>query len=291
MKREIFKLMRTPYQRCFPTGACGLAAAALLLTGCMATKKFYDGPERAETDVARLQSANSYVFSINGRRTDAAKDRSWTTLVVLPGTQRLIVQLDEDMASRYGHVGVRFVFCARAGHSYTVYPVTDITSRTWQPAARDDATGADVEARSCEADAPAQEAPAAAPAPAQKPVLPPAAAPAAEAAPATVPPPAPSAPAAPPAAASAPPASSPTPTVAPAAPVAPGTLAAGGQARLRAPARIRSAVDAPVVKGLEPGVTVTLKVVLKKDTGAWWYVNASGASGWVRGTDLDPGAP
>jgi len=296
MKRGIFNIMRTSFQRCSRAGVCGAIAAALLLGGCMSTKKFYEGAERAETDVARLQSANSYVFSINGRRTDAAKDRSWTTLVVLPGTQRLIVQLDEDMASRYGHVGVRFVFCARAGHSYTVYPVTDIASRTWQPAARDDATGVDVEARSCEAEAPARDAPAAAPAPAPapKPVLPPTSAAAAKAAPATVPPAA----APPPAASPAPSAAPPSPPVAAAPPSAaapvtppPGVLAAGAPARLKVPARTRSLPDAPPAKGLEAGMTVTLKVMLKKDTGAWWYVTAPAGSGWAREAELEPVTP
>jgi len=65
-------------------------------------------------------------------------------------------------------------------------------------------------------------------------------------------------------------------------------LAPGAQAQLRAPARTRSLPDAPPVKGLDAGVTVTLKVALKKDTGAWWYVTAPAGSGWVREGDLEP---
>jgi len=234
--------------------------AILVLAGCAGPKKFYDGPERDAAEVARLQAANSYVYSVNKRRTNAAKDAA--PLLILPGTQRLIVQLDEDTASRYGRVGVHFVFCARAGHSYTVYPVTDPVAKLWEPAAKDDATHADVAAAPCEGDAAvAAVTPAPEPPPAARVQAPP-------------PPPTVRAPVAP--AAAAPPPSA-----------SPGTFATGGQARLRTVARTRSSEDAPAVKGLDPGVAVTLKVVLKKDTGAWWYVSAPAGSGWVRESELE----
>ena len=251
-----------------------VVVAILILAGCAGPKKFYDGAERDPAEVARLQVANGYVYSVNKRRTNAEKDPA--PLLILPGTQRLIVQLDEDMASRYGRVGVHFVFCARAGHGYTVYPVTDPVAKLWEPAAKDDATLVDVPAAPCAGDVD----PVATREPESAPVVPTPVAPA-PVVPAPVPPVVATPQIPPPA---------PKAAVA-AASVPPGVLVAGGQARLRASARTRSIKDAPVVKGLEPGLTVTLKVVLKKDTGAWWYVNAGAASGWVRDVDLEPVAP
>lgn len=250
-----------------------LAAAALLAAGCTPAKKLYDGPEREGAEVVRLEGAKSYVFSVNDRRTGFSRDNSGV-LFILPGTQRLIVHLDEDLGSRHGYVGQPAVFCAVAGHAYVVYPVTDPIARLWQPAIRDDATDADVPLKPCAgAELPA---PVAAPAPASAegpssapPVVPPAPLP--SAAPAATPAPAPA------------PASRPPPP--------PGVLAPGAQARLRVAARTRSLDDAPPAKGLDAGATVTLKVVLKKDTGAWWYVTAPAGSGWVREANLELPAP
>ena len=264
------------------------------LLGCTTTKKLYDGPERDEAELAVLSASNSYVFSINNRRTDHAREPQ-ARLLVAPGTQELIVHLNDRMAESYGHVGVRTVFCALAGHQYTVYPVPDMVARLWEPAVRDEGTGQDVSPRPCSTAAtPRGAAPEPTPAPvtpARAPVTAPPPAPAPEpaaAAPAATPPPAAApkpaeatSPAGPPApAAAAPPARAATPPP-------PGVLAPGAQAKLRAPARTRSLADAAVVKGLEAGATVTLKVLLKKDSGAWWYVAGPTGSGWVRETDVE----
>lgn len=259
------------------------------LMGCATTKKLYDGPERDEAELAALSASNSYVFSINNRRTDHGREPS-ARLLVLPGTQQLIVHLDARMAESYGHVGVRTVFCALPGHEYTVYPVPDMIARLWEPAVRDEATGQDVSPRPCATSAsPIGAAPAPTPPPVAQAPVPVAAAPAAApsaAAPAAAPPPKPAEPTSP----SGPPApATATPPAKPATPVSPppGVLAPGAQARLRAPARTRSLPDAPAAKGLDAGVRVTLKVMLKKDTGAWWYVTAPSGSGWARESELD----
>lgn len=270
--------------------AAPLALVLGLAAGCTPVKKMYDGPEREASQIARLHMSNSYLFSINRRRTGAAKDGA-AEMLILPGTQRLIVHLDEDLAGRYGYVGVPAVFCAGAGQSYTVYPVTDPIARLWQPAVRDDATGGDVPLKPCgAADTPAAAAapPAATPAPSPAPTPPTVTPPGPAAAPATTPAPTPP-PTAPPARPAATPAPAPAAT-APAAP-APGSLTAGAAARLLAPARTRSLPDAPAVAGLEAGVTVTLKVVIKKDTGPWWYVKAPAGSGWARESELEAVRP
>jgi hypothetical protein len=260
-----------------------VALLAIALAGCSA-RKFYDGPERDDAQVVRLEADNAYFFSVDGRSTHAAQEGP-APLLVLPGTHKLIVQLDEERASVYGRVGVPFFLCTQAGRTYTVYPVTDVRSRSWQPAARDE-EGRPVPGGPCAGD----EALAAAPF--REPAAPPAAAPPRPPAAAVPAPPIAAAPAASPPAASAPapvapPAAAPVPAPAtPAAPTDPGALAAGGQARLRAAARTRALADAPAVKGLEPGATVTLKVKMKKDTGTWWYVKGDAASGWVLEAEL-----
>lgn len=253
--------------------------ALLLVAGCAApAKTLYDGPERDPAETVVLAASKSYVFSVNNRRTGFGRDAS-AELVILPGTQRLIVHLEEDLGERYGYVGVPVTFCAAAGQRYTIYPVTDPIARLWQPAIRDGA-GGDVALKPCAAAVPppaaAPETPPASP-PAESPVVatPKPAAAAAAPVPAT------------PAPATPPPAASPAP--APAA--QPGTLAPGNPAVLRGPARTRSLDDAPTVPGLAPGSTVTLKVLLKKDNGAWWYVKGAGASGWVRENQLEPVQP
>jgi hypothetical protein len=273
-----------------------MALALLLAAGCSTTKKLYDGPERDPAELVTLSTSNSYVFSINDRRTDHAREPN-AQLLLLPGTQQLIVHLDDRMAESYGHVGVRTVFCAQAGRQYTVYPVPDMIARLWEPAVRDEATGQDVSPRPCAntaapiGAAPQPTPPPVAPAATPKPAVatpPPAAAPAAAApAAASRPAPTPTSPAGPPVPATTAPPAQAAPPVAP----PPGVLAPGATAQLRAPARTRSLADAPVVKGLDAGVAVTLKVVLKKDTGAWWYVTGPSGSGWVREGDLEPSAP
>jgi hypothetical protein len=83
----------------------------------------------------------------------------------------------------------------------------------------------------------------------------------------------------------------------PAAPSSPPTalpaLTAGQPAQLRPDAyvRTRATPDGDAVTTIPRGATVTLKVMLRNATGAWWYVNAPAASGWVRDTDLAPVAP
>lgn len=243
-----------------------LVLGLLLMGGCASSKKFYDGPERDPAELALLRAANTYVYSINGRRTDHVKEPR-AALLILPGTQQLIVHLDEDMASQYGRVGIRTTFCAVAGHRYTVYPIPDMIARLWEPAVKDGATGQDVSRRPC-ATAEPPPPPTAAP-PAAVPSTPP--------------------PATPPVGASAPAPATPVKPTPP--PPPPGVIAAGAQARLRAAARTRSLPDAPPAKGLEAGATVTLKVPLKKDTGKWWYVTGPGASGWVLESELELVAP
>jgi hypothetical protein len=254
--------------------------ALLLMAGCAApARTLYDGPERDPAETVVLAASRSYVFSVNGRRTGLGRDDS-AELVILPGTQRLIVHLDEDMGRRYGYVGLPVTFCAAAGHRYTVYPVTDPIARLWQPTIRDDGARGDVALKPCPAAAsPAAGAPEA-PSTSEEPAL-------TAPAPAAVPVPAPAPPAA--VAPPSPPAASPAPAAAP--PAEPGTIAAGNPAVLRGPARTRSLDNAPTVAGLEPGATVTLKVLLKKDNGAWWYVQGAGAAGWVRETQLEPVQP
>lgn len=67
-------------------------------------------------------------------------------------------------------------------------------------------------------------------------------------------------------------------------------LAAGGHAHLRdgAALRARSLPDEDPEEGVGPNSLLTLKVVLKKDTGAWWYVTSPEGSGWVLDSDLVP---
>lgn len=74
---------------------------------------------------------------------------------------------------------------------------------------------------------------------------------------------------------------------------APTGFAPGAQVRLRADAtlRTRSLPDAEAVDGIDRGTTFTLKAVLKKDTGAWWYVTSDQGSGWVLDSGLEAAAP
>lgn len=71
------------------------------------------------------------------------------------------------------------------------------------------------------------------------------------------------------------------------------SLAPGQPARIRAGtyARARATPEGDAVKGLDAGVTVTLKVMLRNNTGAWWYVYTPDDAGWVRDADLEPVTP
>jgi hypothetical protein len=104
---------------------------------------------------------------------------------------------------------------------------------------------------------------------------------------------APAAPAAtPPAAAPEAPAPSAAAVPAPAAgtPAAASGLVAGAHVRLRPGAilRARPLPDAEAMGEVDPAATMTLKVVMKKDTGAWWYVNTPSGSGWALDSELEP---
>ena len=106
--------------------------------GC--TRAMYAGPKRPQSEVAKIECRDTYIRSVDGKKTRLGRGHG-AKILVLPGAHELGVTLSQIGPGYHlrSERPDKVWFHAEAGHVYRVLP--RITPRSWRPVIIDRVTG------------------------------------------------------------------------------------------------------------------------------------------------------
>lgn len=105
----------------------GLAALALLVSGCIRTVQHYAGPARPESETARISTFKLNIHSINGEAFTAKKNAMTYFVDVVPGDYTIVASTSWDTAAgstvTHRESAARSIsFTAKPGMIYALSP-------------------------------------------------------------------------------------------------------------------------------------------------------------------------